>query len=58
MAPPRARTLLHDTFSYQTIGENAVGLSGVTFTRRPAGVAARVRVENVDEDGLGRFTRR
>jgi CubicO group peptidase (beta-lactamase class C family) len=47
-----------DTFSYQTIGENAVGLSGVTFTRGPAGAAARVRVENLDENGLGRFTRR
>lgn len=46
-----------DTFSYRTIGENAVGLSGVTFTVGSDGRADRVRVENLDANGLGTFTR-
>jgi len=47
----------HDTFYYQTTGENAVGLSGVTFTIDGTGKASRVLVENLDKNGLGTFTR-
>ncbi|MDX2543765.1 serine hydrolase [Streptomyces sp. WI04-05B] len=47
-----------DTFSYATTGENAVGLSGVTFTVGADGRAGKVRVENLDTSGLGTFTRR
>jgi CubicO group peptidase (beta-lactamase class C family) len=46
-----------DTFSYRTTGENAVGLSGVTFTVGSGGRADKVRVENLDTTGLGIFTR-
>ena len=46
-----------DTFSYRTTGENAVGLSGVTFTVGSGGRATKVRVENLDTTGLGTFTR-
>ncbi|MEV5316753.1 serine hydrolase [Streptomyces sp. NPDC052687] len=46
-----------DTFSYRTTGENAVGLSGVTFTVAADGRAEKVRVENLDTTGLGTFTR-
>jgi CubicO group peptidase (beta-lactamase class C family) len=46
-----------DTFSYRTTGENAVGLSGVTFTVGSGGRADKVRVENLDTTGLGTFTR-
>jgi hypothetical protein len=46
-----------DTFSYRTTGENAVGLSGVTFTVGSGGRADKVRVENLDATGLGTFTR-
>ncbi|MFE3030284.1 serine hydrolase [Streptomyces canus] len=47
-----------DTFSYRTTGENAVGLSGVTFTVGSGGRADKVRVENLDTSGLGTFTRK
>ncbi|MCX5524627.1 serine hydrolase [Streptomyces bobili] len=46
-----------DTFSYRTMGEMAVGLSGVTFTVGSGGRADKVRVENLDTTGLGTFTR-
>ena len=46
-----------DTFSYRTTGENAVGLSGVTFTVGSGGRADKVRVENLDTNALGTFTR-
>ncbi|WP_020140555.1 serine hydrolase [Streptomyces sp. 351MFTsu5.1] len=46
-----------DTFSYRTTGENAVGLSGVTFTVGSGGRADKVRVENLDTNGIGTFTR-
>jgi CubicO group peptidase (beta-lactamase class C family) len=47
-----------DTFYYETAGESAVGLSGVTFTIGAVGKAATsVIVENLNEEGLGRFTR-
>ncbi len=47
----------HDTFYYDTAGENAVGLSGVTFTIEGIGKATRVVIENLNKDGLGTFTR-
>jgi CubicO group peptidase (beta-lactamase class C family) len=47
-----------DTFSYQTLGENAGGLSGVTFTVGSTGRPTKVRVENLNDTGLGTFTRR
>ncbi|WP_051711699.1 serine hydrolase [Streptomyces sp. NRRL S-350] len=46
-----------DVFSFQTRGENAVGLSGVTFTVGADGRATKVTVEQLDHDGLGTFTR-
>ncbi|MET8580807.1 DUF3471 domain-containing protein [Streptomyces collinus] len=45
-----------DTFSYRTRGENAVGLSGVTFHAHP-GRATSVTVEHLDANGLGTFSR-
>ncbi|MCB5180425.1 serine hydrolase [Streptomyces antimicrobicus] len=41
-----------DTFSFETAGENAVGRTGVVFGRD-----GTVRVEYLDTDGLGTFTR-
>ncbi|MEV8098349.1 serine hydrolase [Kitasatospora sp. NPDC085879] len=46
-----------DVFSFQTRGENAVGLSGVTFTVGADGRASTVVVEQFNHDGLGTFTR-
>lgn len=46
-----------DTFSYETRGENAVGLSGVTFLVAPEGKATQVRVEALDVRGQGTFKR-
>ena len=61
LGPKKQRFVLHhydgDTFSYRTTGENAVGLSGVTFTVGSGGRAVKVRVENLDTTGLGTFTR-
>ncbi|MGV9451530.1 serine hydrolase [Streptomyces sp. NPDC003635] len=61
LGPKKQRfTLTHydgDTFSYSTTGENAVGLSGVTFTIGSGGRADKVKVENLDTTGLGTFTR-
>ncbi len=47
-----------DTFTYQTEGENAVGLSGVTFTIGPDGKATEMTVENLNIYGEGTFKRR
>ena len=58
---PTAFPLHHytgDVFSYRTQGENAVGLSGVTFARHGKASAGKVTVENLDHTGLGTFTRR
>jgi len=58
---PSAFALGHysgEVFSYRTQGENAVGLSGVTFVRQGRGPARSVTVENLDHTGLGTFTRR
>jgi CubicO group peptidase (beta-lactamase class C family) len=47
-----------DTFTYQTEGENAVGLSGVIFTIGPDGNATEMTVENLNIRGEGTFKRR
>ncbi|MFI6335856.1 serine hydrolase [Streptomyces sp. NPDC050535] len=58
---PTAFRLTHfdgDTFSFETAGENATGLSGVTFKGASNGAkAAKVTVEAFDENGLGTFAR-
>ncbi|MFF2747395.1 serine hydrolase [Kitasatospora sp. NPDC058048] len=46
-----------DVFSFRTRGENAVGLSGVTFGVGADGRASTVVVEQLDHEGLGTFTR-
>lgn len=52
-----------DTFSFRTAGENASGLSGVTFDvgsgseNAGGSKASKVTVEAFDENGLGTFTR-
>ncbi|MFF2073515.1 serine hydrolase [Kitasatospora sp. NPDC058162] len=46
-----------DVFSFRSKGENAVGLSGVTFTVGGDGTAGKVVVEQLDIEGLGTFTR-
>ncbi|MFC5889453.1 serine hydrolase [Kitasatospora sp. CM 4170] len=46
-----------DVFGFRTRGENAVGLSGVTFTVGADGRAAAVVVEQLNHEGLGTFTR-
>ena len=46
-----------DTFTYDTIGENAVGRSGVTFTIGPDGQATQVVVENLNVHREGTFKR-
>ena len=62
LGPRKQRfTLRHydgDTFSYRTTGENAVGLSGLTFSVGSDGRADKVRVENLDTTGPGTFTRK
>ncbi|MET9730572.1 DUF3471 domain-containing protein [Streptomyces sp. NPDC006458] len=53
---PQSYRLTHydgDTFSFRTVGENAVGLTGVTFT--PDGQS--FTVEYLNTEGLGTFTR-
>ena len=46
-----------DTFTYDTIGENAVGQSGITFTIGPDGKATQVVVENLNVHREGTFKR-
>ncbi len=46
-----------DTFTYDTIGENAVGQSGITFTIGPDGQATQVVVENLNVHREGTFKR-
>jgi CubicO group peptidase (beta-lactamase class C family) len=45
-------------FYYQPIGENAYGLSGVTFTIGDGGKATSVLVENLNVESPGTFTRK
>ena len=46
-----------DIFTYETAGENAVGTTGVYFTIGADGKARSIRVENLDVDNSGSFTR-
>ena len=46
-----------DTFTCQTIGENAVGATGVTFTIGPNGKATTMVIENLNVRGEGIFQR-
>jgi CubicO group peptidase (beta-lactamase class C family) len=46
-----------DTFTYQTVGENACGRSGITFTLSGDGKARSLIVENLNEQGGGKFER-
>ena len=46
-----------NVFFYETAGENAVGLTGVTFTIGADGKATTMTVENLNSEGLGTFTR-
>ena len=63
MGPPASPTTFAlrpydgDTFTYESIGENAVGTSGAEFTRGSDGVATSVRLASYDATGLGTFTR-
>jgi CubicO group peptidase (beta-lactamase class C family) len=61
IGPKPARYMLRhwsgDTYSFQPRGENAVGISSVTFRGR-GDRAGAVNVEYLDEAGLGTFERR
>jgi hypothetical protein len=63
MGPPAAPTtfvLTHfdgDSFTFETIGENAFGPSGATFTIASDGTAASVVLDAYNATGLGTFTR-
>lgn len=46
-----------DRFFYETTGENAVGLSGVTFTIGADGKATSVVIENLNAFNQGILTR-
>ena len=46
-----------NTFTFDTIGENANGKSGAEFTVGPDGVATSVTLTFYDQTGLGTFTR-
>jgi CubicO group peptidase (beta-lactamase class C family) len=46
-----------DTFSFETIGENANGLAGAIFTRGGGGKAQDVVLDYYDRTGLGTFVR-
>jgi CubicO group peptidase (beta-lactamase class C family) len=46
-----------DTFSFETIGENANGLAGAIFTLGDDGKASKVVLDYYDRTGLGTFVR-
>lgn len=46
-----------DTFSFESIGENANGLAGALFAPAQGGSAPSVRLDFYDRTGLGTFTR-
>jgi CubicO group peptidase (beta-lactamase class C family) len=46
-----------DTFTFETIGENANGLAGAIFAVDKGGTASSVRLDFYDRTGLGTFTR-
>ncbi len=59
-AAPTTFALTHfdgDTFSFQTIGENANGLAGAIFTVGDSGKASKVVLDYYDTTGLGTFVR-
>ena len=47
----------HDTFTYVTQGESAVGTAGMYFHIGKDGKATEVMIENLDIEGQGTFTR-
>lgn len=63
MGPPGRPTtfpLTHfdgDTFSFESIGENANGLAGALFAGPDGGSSPRVTLDFYDRTGLGTFTR-
>ncbi len=54
----RLRHYTGNTFSFETIGENATGLSAAKFRADSHGHVRRVRLAFYDTTGLGTFTRR
>ena len=46
-----------DTFSFETIGENANGLAGALFAGAGGGPSPSVTLDFYDRTGLGTFTR-
>ncbi|APB34462.1 beta-lactamase [Gloeomargarita lithophora Alchichica-D10] len=46
-----------DTFTFDTVGENAAGRSGVTFRIGAKGEAESVVIESLHQSGQGEFTR-
>jgi hypothetical protein len=46
-----------DTFSFETIGENANGLAGALFAGAGGGPSLSVTLDFYDRTGLGTFTR-
>jgi hypothetical protein len=46
-----------DVFTYQPVGENAYGLSAVTFMVGADQKATSVMIENLDTNGQGTFSR-
>ncbi len=59
-AAPTTFPLKHvdgDRFVFETIGENAIGLSNATFKTGPSGRASAVTLDFYNVSGLGTFTR-
>jgi hypothetical protein len=59
-ASPSSFALTHydgNTFTFETVGENATGTSGAEFTVGPDGTATTVTLAAYDTTGLGTFTR-
>ncbi|MGW0843111.1 DUF3471 domain-containing protein [Streptomyces sp. NPDC002787] len=57
---PTAFRLTHyagDTFSFETVGENATGPSGATFKGDENGKTTEITIEAFDANGLGTFRR-
>lgn len=59
-AAPTTFPLKHidgDRFVFETVGENAIGLSNATFKSGPSGAVSSVTLDYYDVRGLGTFTR-
>lgn len=59
-AAPTVFPLRHidgDRFVFETVGENAIGLSNATFKSGPTGAVSSVTLDYYDVGGLGTFTR-